>query len=149
MAALGHVWTAPWQYFLTLLQHWSGAVMCPACLMRLVWTLALMLCADQVPIVSTHSKMRRPKPALPTPGTTVSALRRHALANFGVGFCPRVTMPLSAANLGSVNRSPRTMIAQAIRAILLASATAATFVGRRAIIRVSQSRFVPCAARIE
>jgi hypothetical protein len=36
------------------------------------------------------------------------------------------------------------MIAQAMRAILLASATAATFVGRRAIIRVSQSRFVPC-----
>src|SRR5262249_41976237 len=32
MSALGHVWTAPWQEFLTLLQHWSGAVTCPACL---------------------------------------------------------------------------------------------------------------------
>ncbi len=34
--------------------------------------------------------------------------------------------------------------AQAIRAILLASATAATLIGRRSMIRVSQSRFVPC-----
>ena len=30
---LGHVWTAPpWQELSELLQHWSGAVMCPACL---------------------------------------------------------------------------------------------------------------------
>jgi hypothetical protein len=37
------------------------------------------------------------------------------------------------------------MMAQAIRAILLASATAATFVGRRSINRPSQGRFcVPC-----
>ena len=44
--------------FLTLLQHWSGAVMCPACLCGRVWPLALMLCADRVPIVSTHFKVR-------------------------------------------------------------------------------------------
>src|SRR5262245_3637751 len=49
--------------------------------MRHGWPLALMLCADQVPIESTHSKMRSPKRALLTPGTTVSALRRRALAN--------------------------------------------------------------------
>jgi hypothetical protein len=31
--SLGHVWTAPpWQELSDLLQHWSGAVMCPACL---------------------------------------------------------------------------------------------------------------------
>src|SRR5499427_3594254 len=35
-------------------------------------------------------------------------------------------------------------MAQAIRAILLASATAATLIGRRSIRRVSQGRFVPC-----
>jgi hypothetical protein len=30
---LGHVWTAPpWQELSDWLQHWSGAVMCPACL---------------------------------------------------------------------------------------------------------------------
>ena len=44
--------------FLTLLQHWSGAVMCPACLCGRVWPLALMLCADRVPIVSAHFKVR-------------------------------------------------------------------------------------------
>src|SRR5215467_9529255 len=33
MSALGHVWTAPpWQELSELLQHWSGAVICPACL---------------------------------------------------------------------------------------------------------------------
>src|SRR5205823_119905 len=33
MSVLGHVWTAPpWQELSELLQHWSGAVMCPACL---------------------------------------------------------------------------------------------------------------------
>src|SRR5262245_62989994 len=33
MSGLGHVWTAPpWQELSELLQHWSGAVMCPACL---------------------------------------------------------------------------------------------------------------------
>jgi hypothetical protein len=35
-------------------------------------------------------------------------------------------------NFGSLNRSPRTIMAQAIRAILLASATAATGSMRRA-----------------
>src|SRR5262249_49798094 len=47
-------------------------------------------------------------------------------------------------NLGSLNRSPRTIMAQAMRAILLASATAATLIGRRSIRRASQGRFVPC-----
>ena len=30
MSPLGHVWTAPGKNFLTFLQHWSGAVTCPA-----------------------------------------------------------------------------------------------------------------------
>jgi hypothetical protein len=30
MPALGHVWTAPWQELSDGLQHWSGAVTCPA-----------------------------------------------------------------------------------------------------------------------
>jgi hypothetical protein len=50
-------------------------------LMRRGWPLALMLCANQVPIESTHSKLRWPKRALLILGTTVSALRRCALAN--------------------------------------------------------------------
>jgi hypothetical protein len=54
----GHVWTAPWQELsdvaaaLVECGHVSGR------LMRRGWPLALMLCADQVPIVNTHSKMR-------------------------------------------------------------------------------------------
>ena len=48
-------------------------------------------------------------------------------------------------SFGSLYLSSRTMIAQAIRAILLASATAATLVGRRSINRASHGRFlVPC-----
>jgi hypothetical protein len=31
MWPLGHVWTAPWQALSDVLQHWSGAVTCPAC----------------------------------------------------------------------------------------------------------------------
>ena len=50
----------------------------------------------------------------------------------------------AGSNLGSLNRSPRTIMAQAMRAILLASATAATLTGLRSMIRASQSRLVPC-----
>ena len=55
-------------------------------------------------------------------------------------------LPQAASdNLGSLYLSLRTMMAQAILAILLASATAATFVGRRSINRPSHGRFpVPC-----
>ena len=52
------VWTSPWQELSDVLQHWSGAVTCPAFLMRQVWPLALMLCADRVPIVRMHLKVR-------------------------------------------------------------------------------------------
>jgi len=31
ISELGHVWTAPWQELSDGLQHWSGAVKCPAC----------------------------------------------------------------------------------------------------------------------
>ena len=58
------------------------------------------------------------------------------IADLSAGVC------YAAINsFGSLYRSPRTMMAQAIRAILLASATAATIVGRRSINRPSQGRF--------
>ena len=55
-------------------------------------------------------------------------------------------LPHTASNsFGSLYLSLRTMMAQAILAILLARATAATFVGRRSINRPSHGRFpVPC-----
>jgi hypothetical protein len=58
MSALGHVWTAPWQ------EHSDGVAALVGCghvsglLMRPVWPLALMLCADRVPIVRMHFKVR-------------------------------------------------------------------------------------------
>jgi hypothetical protein len=52
---------------------------------------------------------------------------------------------LSADPSHAASNSFGSMMAQAIRAILLASATAATFVGRRSINRPSHGRFcVPC-----
>ena len=58
LANLGHVWTAPWQEFsevsaaLVRCGHVSGL------LMRREWPLALMLCADRVPIVCMHLEVR-------------------------------------------------------------------------------------------
>lgn len=61
---------------------------------------AIMLCADRVPIVSTHFKVRRPKWVLPIPGTTLSALLLHVLAN---SF--KTSNAVSLAGLTSLNRS--------------------------------------------
>jgi len=44
--------------FSTLLQHWSGAVMLSGLLVRPMRPLALMLCADRVPIVFMHLSVR-------------------------------------------------------------------------------------------
>jgi hypothetical protein len=54
---LGHVWTAPRQD----LSDVAASVGCghvSGLLMRQVWPLALMLCADRVPIVRMHLKVR-------------------------------------------------------------------------------------------
>jgi hypothetical protein len=55
----------------------------------------------------------------------------------------RVVYAAAGSKLGSLNCSLRTIMAQAMRAILLASATAATLTGRRSMICASQSRRVP------
>ena len=64
----------------------------------------------------------------------------------GVVAALSADLPHATSNsFGSLYLSFRTMMAQAIRAILLASATAATLVGRRSINRASHGRFsVPC-----
>jgi hypothetical protein len=56
--AKGHVWTAPWQELSDVGAALVGCGHVFGLLMRPVWPLALMLCADRVPIVSTHSNMR-------------------------------------------------------------------------------------------
>ena len=103
MSALGHVWTAPWQELSDGLQlvgcgHVSGL------LVRQVWPLALMLCAERVPIESPHLEVRRPKRALPIPGTTVAALRGHALANWAK--CWWKWSALGTTSVGATAKSP-------------------------------------------
>ena len=55
---LGHVWTAPWQELSDVSAALVGCGHVSGLLMRQVWPLALMLCADWVPIVSTHFYVR-------------------------------------------------------------------------------------------
>jgi hypothetical protein len=56
---MGHVWTAPdWQELFYVDAALVGCGHVSGLLMRRGWPLALMLCADQVPILFTHSKMR-------------------------------------------------------------------------------------------
>ena len=63
----------------------------------------------------------------------------------GIADLPANRPHAASASFGSLYLSPPTMIAQAILAILLASATAATLVGRRSINLASHGRlWVPC-----
>jgi hypothetical protein len=104
----------------------------------------------------------RPSCARTTPRPATGHVRMHLKVRclYGLSQSPEqpylhyVVMPspivetpvvyAAGSNLGSLNCSPRTIMAQAMRAILLASATAATLIGRRSIICASQSRRVPC-----
>jgi hypothetical protein len=54
MSVLGHVWTAPWQGLSDVAAALVGCGHVSGLLMRQVWPLALMLCADRVPIESAH-----------------------------------------------------------------------------------------------
>jgi hypothetical protein len=58
MSALGHVWTAPWQELSDVSAALVGCGHVSGLLMGLVRPLALMLCADQVPIVDMHLEVR-------------------------------------------------------------------------------------------
>jgi hypothetical protein len=55
---LGHVWTAPWQGLSDVSAALVGCGHVSGLLMRQVWPLALMLCADRVPIVRKHLEVR-------------------------------------------------------------------------------------------
>jgi hypothetical protein len=143
---MGHVWTAPWQELSGACAALVGCGHVSGLLMRRVWPLALMLCADRIPNKSAHFRSR----ALTHAGSADPRNDRICITS----SCPRqLGLPILSAgarhaasnSFGSLYLSPRTMMAQAIRAILLASATATTFVGRRSINRPSQGRFcVPC-----
>src|SRR5919204_4835330 len=86
--------------FLTLMQHWSGAVMCPACLCggEAAGHNALR---GRVPIVSAHFKSAMTQTGSPDPRIDLvcitSSCPRQFLQNFGT--------PSSLPGLTSLNRS--------------------------------------------
>src|SRR6059058_1620641 len=73
-------------------------------------------------------------------GSTGSALRAVRPPNLHITPVVRRDLVYAASATGSLYRSPLAIMAQAIRAILLASAMAATLVGRRPNNAVSQGR---------
>src|SRR5260370_42132048 len=108
--------------------------------MRLTWPLAIMPSADQVPVKSPHSTMHWHMWVVLIAGSTGSALRAVRPPNLHITPVARRDLVHRASATGSLYRSPLTIMAQTIRAILLASAIAATLVGRRASNAVSQGR---------
>ena len=101
MSALGHVWTAPWQELSDASAALVGCGHVSGLLMRRVWPLALMLCADRVPNKNAHFRGRAltragsPDPRNDRICITSSCPRQFRLR----AFDPRMTMPLSAAIL--------------------------------------------------
>lgn len=99
--------------------------------------------ADRVPVNWTHSTMLWPEWGVPITGSTglhylLCALHPSLAAVAGtILWRPGRYL---ASTTGSRYASPLAIIAQAIRAILLASAMAATFTGRRSSSLVSQGR---------
>src|SRR5262249_12419767 len=57
-SALGHVWTAPWQELSDVAAALVGCGHVSGLFVRRIWPLALMLCADRLPIESAHFKVR-------------------------------------------------------------------------------------------
>src|SRR5215813_11565896 len=96
--------------------------------------------ADQVPVKSTHSKMPWPEWVVLIAGSTGSALRAVRPPNHYITPDVRCDLVHAARAAGSLYRSPLAIIAHAILASLLASAIAATLVGRRASNFVSHGR---------
>src|SRR6478609_2340273 len=95
--------------------------------------------ADQVPIKLPHLTMLRPKWVVLIAGSTGSALRAVRPPNLHITPAVRRDLVYAASAAGSLYRSPLTIMAQTILASLLASAIAATLVGR-ASKAVSQGR---------
>src|SRR5208282_1932242 len=96
--------------------------------------------ADQVPTKSSHSTMLWHIWVVLIAGSTGSALRAVRPPNLHITPVIQRDLVYRASAMGSLYRSPLAIMAQTIRAILLASAIAATLVGRRASKAVSQGR---------
>src|SRR5881394_4421818 len=96
--------------------------------------------ADQVPTKSSHSTMLWHEWVVLIAGSTGSALRAVRPPNLHITPDVQRDLVYAASATGSLYRSPLAIMAQTIRAILLPSAMAATFVGRRASKAVSHGR---------
>src|ERR1700723_3906029 len=96
--------------------------------------------ADQVPVKTAHSTMLWHMWVVLIAGSTGSALRAFRPPKLHITPVARRDRVYRASATGSLYRSPLAIMAQTMRAILLASAIAATFVGRRASKAVSQGR---------
>src|SRR5712675_2764868 len=96
--------------------------------------------ADQVPTKSSHSTMLWHEWVVLIARSTGSALRAVRPPNLHITPVVRRDLDYAASATGSLYRSPLTIMAQTIRAMLLASAMAATLVGRRANKAVSHVR---------
>src|SRR5437588_11256161 len=105
--------------------------------------------ADQVPVISTHSTMLWPEWVVLIAGSTGSALRAVRPPNLHITPGVRRDLVYAASATGSLYRSPLAIIAQAIRAIVLASAMAATFVGRRASNADHKRRIRPTPSDVD
>src|SRR5712672_1417878 len=122
--------------FLHVLQHWSVQ----PCVRPF----------DAVHMTAGHSALRGSgpdqTPAFDNASTQVGCpdrrIDRLCITCCSPSITPVVRRDLvyAASATGSLYRSPLTIMAQTIRASLLASAIAATFVGRRASKAVSQGR---------
>src|ERR1700704_6501466 len=96
--------------------------------------------ADQVPTNNSHSRMLWHEWAVLIARSTGSALRAVRPPNLHITPVVRRDLVYRASATGSLYRSPLAIMAQTIRASLLASAIAAPLVGRRTNKVVSQSR---------
>jgi hypothetical protein len=120
-----------------------GAAMCSACLCGLVpWPLAIMLSADWVPVISTRSLGAVALVGCPDLMGRLAWVRYlfTALSNLvcRTSSPARLDCSYVATGCGARYFSLRAIIAQAIRAILLAKAMAATLIDRRSMSRTSQ-----------
>ena len=125
--------------FLHVLQHWSVQP-CVRPFDADHMTAGHNAPRGQVPIKLPHLTMLRPKWVVLIAGSTGSALRAVRPPNLHITTVVRRDLVYAASATGSLYRSPLTIMAQTILASLLASAIAATLVGRRASKAVSQGR---------
>src|SRR5258705_4486874 len=99
-----HVWTAPWQELSDASAALVGCGHVSGLLMRRVWPLALMLCADRVPNKNAHFGSR----ALTQAGSPDPRNDRICITS----SCPRQSLKLvyaAGSNPGSLNGSARTI----------------------------------------